>query len=127
MNKDLLIQVKHKILENPDHFSMSEWFSDFNGQEHFRYPDMQEASCGTTACIAGWALSLAKPGGKIYESLQHDAAEVLDISYSRSDDLFYQSYWPTAFRAQYLEARNNKERAEAAARRIDHFIATEGI
>jgi hypothetical protein len=68
------------------------------------YPDKSGHDCGTTACIAGWAIAMKK-GTWIVEELALDvmgnmeldvdkeASSYLEIGYSTSADLFYR--WPT--------------------------------
>lgn len=51
--------------------------------------------CGTTRCIAGWAVMLAKPGHQSAEEALHyvvqenmDDAEIFDISFNGGGDFF---------------------------------------
>ena len=48
MNVKLLKQIKEAIRRHPKQFDMAEWFR----------RDVEAPRCGTTACIAGWALTL---------------------------------------------------------------------
>jgi hypothetical protein len=116
MNVELLQQVKQAILAEPDKFRMDRW------------------SCGTAHCIAGWACLLRDipivEGDFTTETVSGEypglvASKLLDLRGRAADKLFYTFGWPSRFRAPYLGA-TRRERAEIAAERIDHFIATDG-
>ena len=107
---------------------------------------MDEWNCGTAQCIAGWACSLSKLKWRPAESLKHVfclqkggyvgdvAARLLDLSVvvgadeltSESERLFFVKEWPPAFRRRFERARLRRRKAQIAAERIDHFIATNG-
>lgn len=130
MNVELLETIKARILAEPDAFRMDQW------------------TCGTAHCIAGWALKLSgvdltNPGGFPWEQLtvggeepSAAAAKVLDLSTeedaewdtqpSEAGRLFHVSSWPSAFEDRYCDAEERAARAQIAAERIDHFIATGG-
>lgn len=127
MNTKLLNRVALAILREPKKFNMREWT---------RLDT--ESPCGTTACIAGWAIAINCG----YENLKalHEArmsyswgltsqkgmAE-LDLTYGQRDPLFHASNWPEEFRLAYNEqGANSEDRADIAFWRIQHFIATEG-
>jgi hypothetical protein len=108
MNTELLLIVKKKILAHPDKFNMNEW-------------------CGTSKCIAGWAVSLSgkkmrrsNGTGEEYLPNKKKAASLLGITLDQADRLFFICNWPDAF--FYMDG----EEAENAAKRIDHFILTDG-
>lgn len=133
MNVELLQQIKARILAEPDAFRMDTW------------------SCGTAHCIAGWACALV---GDPVDATAHSlpmyqttasgryppevAAEALELGpYVRddiclSDSLFMDSEWPDEFLDAFVEVEDihtpeaRRQRAEIAAARIDHFIATNG-
>lgn len=138
MNTELLLEVKGKILANPDAFNMSSWGN----------PE-PSLSCGTTGCIAGWAVILNQPTlpktkkawvtwwGKHEDDIEGEGAEALELD--DYDTLFYSSYWPEPFHSQYTaiertgllsspdkEAVHNArvKLAQIAAARIDHLIET---
>ncbi len=136
MNTKLLLEIKEKILLMPRNFKMSAFFStilEYADKELNRIPD----NCGTTCCIAGWAISLQTEektplAGKMFkyrtDGLNEDlGAQYLDLTSSQAVRLFSANYWPEYFQDQYDAAETYIERAQIAAKRIDHFIATEGL
>jgi hypothetical protein len=119
MNVELLQQVKQVILADPDSFRMDTW------------------TCGTAHCIAGWALllrdipivggpSLSKQRTVSDEHPGDVAAELLGLSDDEQLSLFNCYHWPVEFHARYRESPDRRARAQVAAERIDHFIATAG-
>jgi hypothetical protein len=126
INIELLQAVKAAILKNPQHFDMDHWV----GHNH----------CGTTACIAGWArvITLKCETPKAAEDFRASVAENrpaplsfgtddLGLSYSEENALCYLASWPDCFSGRYWAAEEKGDyagMAQAAADRIDHFIAT---
>lgn len=118
MNVKLLRDVKEAILHDPDSFRMDQW------------------SWGTAHCIAGWALLLRDIPVEFVYSQGHMtvsgewpgdvAKELLELSGRQPLRLFHVQNWPTSFRDRYCWADDRRGRAEVAAERIDHFIATRG-
>lgn len=54
-NINLAEKVLRSILDHPDEHDQMAWFSsDHDGR--FGLNKLEEGSCGTTACVAGWAL-----------------------------------------------------------------------
>lgn len=109
MNTFLLLKVKAAILENPEAFHMSTW------------------DCGNMACIAGWTCRIAGEKAPEYKRgipratwFVLTASRLLKIDLDQSYRLFLAGRWPYQFR------RSLKPPHEAAADRIDHFIATDG-
>lgn len=121
MNIPLLKKVQKAILAEPKKFDMREWF----------YED-DRSPCGTTACIGGHAVALAT--GAVSLKIAHQTLKsteirpriVLDLEFSEADRLFYKATWPETFRVKYNMARSANGRAMVAAKRISHFIKTEG-
>jgi len=136
MNTKLLLRVKRAILRHPKQFDMSRWFF---------YVGADVPRCGTTACIAGWALTLdgkttplkmAKrlykklTGGELREGgamggiynndIESRAAKALGLTEHQARWLFHVHNWPREFQ------NGVNPSPELAAQRIDHFIATEG-
>lgn len=115
MNTPLLLRVKERILAEPEHFWMGDWIN---------------MDCGTSGCIAGHAImealsADAKTAREIVLSLEYKhsifsrlAASALDLTKDQSERLFYACAWPEPFRCNPT--------AEVSAKRIEHFIATEG-
>lgn len=120
MNIELLQQIKARILAEPDAFRMDTW------------------SCGTAHCIAGWACALN--GLTVKNPREHATAQtltdgrypgdvgakLLGVRTPIADRLFMVSAWPKQFALAYLDTASRAERAQIAAERIDHFIATNG-
>lgn len=138
MNTELLLKVKEQILREPRQFDMFTWFS---------YSETIP-NCHTTACIAGWAITLGKTKpnpleaakeirynfavtnmhawGESRDKVYEVALPLLDITEEQAMRLFGEEDWPTNFYEDYSKATTPRARAEVAARRIDHFIATNG-
>lgn len=127
MNVDLLREIAEVIMSKPNHFNMNSWH------------------CDTQHCIGGWAQVLSNaPQTKDPEAM----ANLLGIEFVRETDrdivdegdihaaegcqagrLFYQENWPEEFIVcgdDDCPDHPYRSDAEAAAHRIDHFIATKG-
>lgn len=126
INIPLLVEVKEAILANPNRVNMDKWFGcDIKGD--FKTSSLEvfkHNKCGTTACIAGWAVFLGNPNNVDYT--QFAAADLLGLDPPTSDKLFLSQYWPRKFYSLLYNAETPEEYAQAVADRIDHFIATEG-
>jgi len=95
MNPEMLDKLTKVIAKNPDRFDMAEW----------------QAGCGTTCCIAGWALVFAgyKPSQFMLgfsdlgnnEDIFQTATEVLGISQDQAERLFTLYLWPQDIRDRY--------------------------
>lgn len=100
------------------------------------------ATCGTPACILGWAVTLFGDGNQktVCEKTLLDninyyrtatlkiGMELLELKTQMAKGLWYKEYWPYEFaRAYYNNDRNIEERAKIAGKRIDHFIETDGL
>lgn len=128
MNIKLLRQIQAAILAEPDKFDMGNWFC----------PDAA-SPCGTSACIAGYAITLGLKAATpregyvawwtstAHESYSESACKFLRLDYDKHRDiLFFADNWPQPFKKRYFRARRRSTRARVAAGRIDHFIATKG-
>ena len=91
--------------------------------------------CGTTACIAGWAILLAKKKDISGYSDNHFpiiAGRPWDVTDARyliggmTTYLFFVGSWPRNFSEAYRKALTPRERADVAVARIEHFIKTKG-
>ncbi len=107
MNIKLLEKIKLAIRAYPNQFDMSNWF------------DKNE--CGTTACIAGWAVALNKnlPLNQAEDACiacEREAMKALGLTFDEGQRLFYLGKWPPQF---VYDSRN-------AVARIEHFIQTNG-
>jgi hypothetical protein len=134
MNTELLLKVKAHILEEPRRIWMSVWKKDADQKLSSEYEkgwlvpptiltENERPPCNTVGCIAGWATTLA---GKDFGS-EYQAAKLLELDIDQKTKLFYVPNWPSDFQYAYRHAQDAKERADAVARRIDHFIATDGM
>lgn len=130
MNIQKLLKLKGRILQEPNHFDMKYWTND----------------CGTGGCIAGMSChmegyklsifsSMVTPpmgGSKVFT--HEEARKILGLTPEQSRRLFYVKYlhpqttyhWPSKFAWDYKRAKTPRGRALATARRIDHFIQTDG-
>jgi hypothetical protein len=129
INVELLEKVKAHILEEPRRFNMSLFV--FNQGEIEDLPKNERPPCGTMACIAGWAVMLADGPPAIinddyYLTVEDRAVEVLGLNEEQVGALFYDPAWPEKYADAYENARTPRQRARVAARRIDHFIKTNG-
>lgn len=132
INTELLERVKQHILEEPKRFDMHSFVTRVSTHA----PEEIRPACGTTACIAGWAILLDRAdrgeavprriSSAFYYSVEFRAMELLSLTEKQRRSLFYVSSWPQEFRRTFNLARTLSERAEIAARRIDRFIATNG-
>lgn len=115
MNKKLLLDVATAIEANPEHFDMGS----FCGKN----------DCGTTACIAGWAVALSIDGGLnnlplIDEhSISDKARKVLEIDIQTGIALFFANDWRHhRLQRKYFNAQNAKEDAKIAAAYVRWFV-----
>lgn len=132
-NVALLRKIQKAILKYPDQFNMAWWFQKKDSKGNLA------GRCGTAACIAGWAVTLArvknieraKPFRKqlayqrVIWDLPGDASNLLGLqTESETNGLFCTSSWPAKFRKRYDHATTAKQAARAASDRISHFIKT---
>lgn len=111
MNVELFERVKEKILAEPENFRMSSFH------------------CGTSFCIAGWAVVLSgyeinafmKACDASWTHWAEPAMTLLDLTESQAWRFFLPTGWPRQFIEAYRE-----NPAKATIDRINHFIATEG-
>lgn len=126
MNIELLERVAEQIESHPEKYDQNFW-------------------CGTQHCIAGTTLALCGQNIRDYVASDHSeeptslrnhiaeaAMQVLDLTAEQAGRLFlggedgpFERMWMTDSKLQY-EDLSLKDRANAAADRIRHFIATEG-
>jgi len=110
----LLSEIARRIEKNPELFSMRNWFG--------------QGLCGTTACIAGWAITLAlgkeKPEWIVPTDFKPMAMELLKLNDAQATALFYADRWPYPFNDKWFASLSVNERAQIACDRIRHFIET---
>jgi len=129
MNTNLLHDVKECILADPSQFHMANW----------QIPS-EHSSCGTTGCIAGWAVWLDKPEERDYKKnislippcdIEPTAQQSLGITKRQGNALFFVYEWPEEFRYEYIDIKHDgkltvkqkqKRMAKVTARRIQFFI-----
>lgn len=126
MNVRLLRKVKKHILEEPKRLLMTYWRVNkkTDGRESLPGNHAGFASCGTAACIAGWAWTLEHPR-KRFPEMSTKVAELLGINPAERFRLFSVAQWPTQFQHQFRDD-GSPESAKVAAARIEHFIKTKG-
>lgn len=122
MNVKLLRKIKELILAEPKRLDM-----DTYGDRVL--PIAGGPKCGTAACICGWAVILKQRIPRKYDAPMpsigiEDGKVVLEISDSEAARLFFDESWPCQFR-DYI-ADGSAKSAKIAAKRIEHFIKTEG-
>lgn len=111
---------------------MGNWFSKSNledAESPYRIKGYKKLknhieACGTTACIAGWACILTESEVNVSTDTEILAMIQLGLTNEEARKLFFESYWPRQFRKADIFAE--EDRAQEAAKRIDHFIATNG-
>lgn len=123
MNTALLLQVKDAILAETEHFDMGYWFRDHMHRDRALQTLTQ---CGTTACIAGWAVYIGIDNVRTVRWIEYKAKALLDLSKCQASRLFYVANWPLQYYSAYHDATSDLQRAVVAAQRIEHFIATNG-
>ena len=124
VNRELFEKVKAHILEEPRRFYMGDYVTTPDAISPWEAP-----ACGTVACIAGWAylLSVKRPSKDANAIAEDRAVKLLGITLAESHCLFYAGSWPDEYSHRYIDAENALDytgMAQAAADRIDHFLAT---
>lgn len=142
MNVKLLRKIQRTILKHYRQVDMSSWFDSTSA----RTP-----RCGTTACIAGWAVTFqvaptklspllaAKSmnpnflshgswmvGDRVKEMTQA-GMEALDLTPNQADRLFFDNSWPEELSVKLATQRPGTKRyAQVVSERIDLFIKSKG-
>jgi len=98
-NIKLAKQIQEQIRKEPRQFYMGYWFTNGYGDDI--------PNCGTTACIAGWALALswglnprqAEARTNRLKTPERDlACKKLRITQFQGTKLFFRESWPTRFK-----------------------------
>lgn len=122
MNKELLLKVADAIEANPEHFDMNAWAE-------------ETPSCGTTACIVGWALVAFNGAGidaapRLWDAApDYEISEIIGITFGseKFGNLAYVSTWRRRdLAARYIRAARPKTKARIAAEYVRWFVATDG-
>jgi hypothetical protein len=122
MNTKLLRRVQRQILKEPKQFQMLSLFTESIDKVHI-------PNCGTAASIAGWVGCLFKNRKPSKAPRNFDAIEariILGLDLRGANKLFFFCNWPEKFRKHALKKEGTVEFAKQAARRIEHFIKTNG-
>jgi hypothetical protein len=139
MNIKLLKRIIRKIRQEPKQFDMDTFF--FKRRRGV-------PNCGTTACIAGWAIALNKrlkpinAARTLDPSFASDGEGVLTLECPRNPEkhgakalkleledakrLFYTENWPCEFRQDHQNAETPRAKVNVTIERIKHFIKTRG-
>lgn len=128
LNVKLLRRIQKHILEEPRRLDMGNW-------KRTNMDGLHAPPCGTTACIAGWALTLSGKPLPQFDNIARDAARLIgvhhtQIQYGNCDEdcqagrLFLRLEWPEPFASDYGKTMNPGKRAKIAAARIEHLIST---
>lgn len=140
LNTELLLQVKQRILAEPRQFDMTNWFR--------KYAPGHIPNCGTTACIAGWAICCAEKitPAVAYEKFRRrsDVLQLLGLNKAQAECLFYEENWPDEYQCNCNWCRycrceiaypdddeeecteTPQQKAQRAADYIDYFIEQHG-
>lgn len=121
MNIELMEKVRDTIARtDPKHFDMTSWVDQI-GDKWLEDDGTHIAECGTSMCIAGWAIHLDNDEplirymhsmSKLSHGLIHEnvmairdrAADLLDINSIDAGALFHIDEWPDDYRFRYEEA-----------------------
>ena len=132
LNVRLLRRIQRHILAEPGRLDMSSWAQDVSSRA-------SAPSCGTTACIAGWAVILTEASKRKIRNLTKQLPyEIVPDNYTFDEDaaarllgfdsengapsLFLVAKWPLRIRARYETGRTPAARAKAASDAIDWAI-----
>ena len=113
---------------------MNDWITD----SYYPKGNPNAPPCGTMCCIAGAAVivgTYVKNRNDMLEfggSVSSKATELLGLSWSQGEDLFYVSGWPQELLDRWEETNSIEDeqtqrfvRVELGCQRIDHLIATD--
>ncbi len=125
LNTKLFREIQKAILEEPKRIFMSAWCLPLK-----EVPKAQRPSCGTIACIAGWACIFggkAKDGktlGKLWIPVV--ARDLLGIDQNQSAKLFHVGDWPSEWRSKlWAVDSGTRAYAKVVADYIGHFVKQE--
>lgn len=130
MNTKLLNKIIRHIREKPKRFNMK-----------VLARKSRLTTCGTAACIAGWAVLLTradKQDKKSFHSLidsglvsfWYAGASAIGLDQEEARQLFEAYNWPERYRKPLMAAQrhgHHRKAVEIAVRRIRHFIKTKGV
>jgi hypothetical protein len=129
LNVKLLKRIQKAIKEEPRRLNMNWWVT----------TDDEDAPCGTSACIAGYAVILSRIPKQVttkiwvsvakrceHSDFRHDSQKLLGLNGNQATRLFDETNWPEQFSDAYQKTSNRKKKAAIAIKRIDFFIKTKG-
>lgn len=154
---ELLRRIQKALREHPDRFDMDRWFYDpargyadepaldswgqYVVEGPHLVPDVPmmkglTETCGTTACIAGWAVALSGERVQPGMSIQTEAERLLGwVRPERTNGttgfghcpLFHVGRWPGDLLDRHCEAADRTaEQAEIACEAVDRWIESGG-
>ena len=109
MNTDLLRRIADAIEAEPHRFDFSDWYHWSTAPDDAEVLNEAEAfargECGTTACIAGWAVYLKGETPK-YWAVEHRAQALLDLTTDEAKTLFFapSDFWASGSDISAAEA-----------------------
>jgi len=124
MNTPLLRKIQRAIEKHPKNMDMSGAWVNHGG----------DVPCGTTGCIAGWAIAGASLARLMKEPtmqgadhpIKLEAQKVLKLTNEQADRLFFMTYWPDKWHFKYHRVKTDRGRAGVVIRRIEAFIKSKG-
>lgn len=124
LNVKLLRKIKKHILAKPRRFLMYELIVRSSDYYPHYYDDAGRKtkfeSCGTAACIAGWACLLTD-GIEFNGDAWERGKKLLGLDERKANRLFNVGRWGK-LDDLYHRAKSAKARAQIAAKRIEQFI-----
>ena len=134
LNKKLIRKIIKHITDEPNRYLQSEVIvtgkpGDFvHGYDS--YDGQKLVSCGTAACIGGWAYILNRKRPKLHAyDILDPARHDLGLSLERANVLFSGEpslEWPPPYNKQWAAARTPKARAKVAAALLTKVNDTNG-
>lgn len=109
-NYQLATKVKEKILAEPEHFNMLDFFDNTTERTG-------SITCNTTCCIAGWAQIILRniPNLGISEEIR----KYFGIA---NTSLFYFSEWPSNLKSRFQQTNDKLLEAQIACEAIDLYM-----
>ena len=122
MNKDYLERVLGLMDAYPENVDMQTWAKGTLVIDKGIAP-----TCGTTGCIAGYALALQNGYFSIesMDDIEKHAGDVLGLTDCQKLKLFFLQNWPIEHQKAYVDAITPRERTDAVISRVRDFMTTE--
>lgn len=134
LNKKLIRKIIKHIEAEPKRLNMNEWA--------MKDSSRSGPPCGTTACVAGWALLLDKPAAERRKIMAMDddkferalfgrtsnilqmGAKKLGIDAGGAWKVFFSDQWPEPFYSDFTNATTKKKRTKITIARLEHLMET---